>query len=200
VTASDKRIGKWIATIRDPDLNIRADRSGWEETGNPVYVWQAVAVCTQHKKPLPDWIITYLAEVAQRMTSADARAAKDLRKVLPKIMGFTPSHGPGRPLDPDGGGHDALSLAIRCHALSLAILFATEIEKGLKPSAAIRKAAAALPDDVASRDERTLMRWMMQAAGLERRPRTNAEWREALRSSLGAFAALLEQESRETPV
>jgi hypothetical protein len=191
-------VDKWIATIRSPNFRIRSCRSGWEETGNPVYVWETIAICTEHKKPLPDWVMDYLAAAARRMSSADARAATDLRKVLPKIMGFPakPS-GPGRPLDPDGGKPD--------DAILLAILFATEIERGLRPSAALRKAAAHddLPADVTSRDERTLLRWVMQAVGLERRPRTSAEWREALRShlgDLGALVALIEQESRETLV
>jgi hypothetical protein len=179
------------ALLRDPDFRIRADRSQWEETGNPVYVWEAVAVCAERKRPFPEWVVDYLGGVAQRMTSADTRAATDVRKVLPKIMGFPAKPGPGRPLDPDGGKPE--------DALLLAVLFAAELEfdKRLTPSAALRKAAAHadLPVDVASRDDRTLLRWVMQAAGLEHKPRTNADLRAALRSRFGAFATLIEEES-----
>jgi hypothetical protein len=175
-----------IAVMRDPGFNIRTCRSGWVETRNPVYVWEAVAVCTEHKKPLPDWIMAYLAEVAQRMTSDDAKAATDLREVLPRIMGFPASerHGPGRRLDPGGGKHE--------DALSLAVLFAIEIEHGLKPSEALRKVAAKLPPDIINRDERTLWRWLMKEVGLKCRPRTNAEWRAALRSHFKAYLSLLD--------
>jgi hypothetical protein len=174
-----------IAVIRDPGLNIRACRSGWEEEKNPIYVWETIGICTKHKKPLPGWVVSYLADVAQRMTSDDAKAATDLREVLPRIMGFPAAerHGPGRRLDPHGGRYDAMSLAI---------LFAIEIEHGLKPSEALRKAAAGLPPDITNRDERTLWRWLMQEVGLKRRPSTNAEWRAALRSHFKASLSLLD--------
>jgi hypothetical protein len=177
------------ARLRDPGFMTRAHRSGWEETNNPVYVWEAIAVCTEHKKPLPDWIVTYLAKVAQRMTSAETRAAKDVRKILPRIFGFPTKAGPGRPFDPDGGKPE--------DALSLAILFATELEQGVlkkSPNAAIRKAAATMgiPAFV-KRNERTLLHWVQQAVGLERKPSTSAEWKAALRGHLGAIITSLQK-------
>jgi hypothetical protein len=185
---------KWTATIRSLGLQIKAFRSGWEETSNPVYIWETIAICAKHKKPLPDWVMDYLVAVAERMTSVDARAAKDLRKVLPSIMGFPAAekHGPRRPLDPVGGEHEDVP--------SLVFLFATGLEKGLKPSAALRYATAKLLPDVADHDERTLIHWIMQNVGLERRPRTSAEWKAVLRSHIIAFIDLIEQESRETQV
>jgi hypothetical protein len=85
-----------------------------------------------------------------------------------------------------------------------------EIERGLEPTEALRKAADDLTPDVASRDERTLWRWVLQEVDLECRPSTNAEWRAALRSYYGGLiafveldallAAFTEQESRETLV
>jgi hypothetical protein len=179
------------ALLRDPDFRIRMYRSGWEDTHSPVYAWEAVAVCTEHGMPFPDWVMGYLGGVARRMTADDARAAKDVRKALPGILGFPAKPGPGRPLDPGGNEPE--------DALLLAILFATEIERGLKPSVALRKAAAHadLPADVAGRDERTLWRWVVQAVGLEHRPRTSAEWKAALRIHFGYFAVFIERESRE---
>jgi hypothetical protein len=158
-------------------------RSRWEETANPVYVWEAIAVCTKHERSLPDWVMAYLAVVAKLMMSEEARAVTDLRGVLPSIMGFPAKRGPGRPLDPDGGMDDAMHLAI---------LFAIEIEGGHEPDEALFRASVQLPVEVADHDERTLWLWVMQAVGLERRPKTKAEWRAALRSHYGAVADLAE--------
>jgi hypothetical protein len=89
---------KWIALQRDPDFQIRMCRSAWQGEENPVYVWSAIAICAKHKKPLPDWVMDYLAGVAQRMTSDVAKATTDLRAVLPGILGFSAKQpGPGRP-------------------------------------------------------------------------------------------------------
>jgi len=178
--------------LRHPDIRIRALRSGFAETGNPAYVWQAVAICAEHSRPLPDWILAYLGVVAKLMTSDAARASTDLRAILPSIMGFPAKRGPGHPLDPDGGVPDDAAL--------LSILFAIEIERGEKPSAALHNAASHsdLSPEVAAHDDRTLWRWVMQTVGLEQRPRTNDEWREVLRNHFVAFNDLIEQEFRET--
>jgi hypothetical protein len=172
--------------IRDPDFWIRMYRSGWEKTASPVYAWQAVAVCTEHKKPFPDWVMGYLAVVAKRMASDDARAAKDLRAVLPGIMGFPakPS-GPSRPLDPSAQGKNY-------NVLLLKLLFASAIEEGREPSEALDNALASLPSDIADRDDKTLWRWLMLDLDLKRKPSTNAEWKTALRVQFGSFLAFME--------
>jgi hypothetical protein len=171
---------KWLDAISDPDFLIRMCRGAWERVGDPTFVWLAIDFCIKHKKPYPDWVTDYLGDVAQRMMSDDARAAKDLRAVLPGIMGFPAKQpGPGRPLDPSGGKDDAALLAGR---------FAIEIvDRGLEPTEALREAVKLLPPEVADRDEKTLWRWLMKAVDLKCRPSTNAEWRAALRSRYGVF-------------
>ena len=170
---------KWFAAIDDPDFLIRMYRGAWQKEGNPVFVWYAVDSCIKYKKPFPDWVMDYLGDVAQRMRSDDATAATDLRAVLPGIMGFPAKPGPGHPLDPSGGNDDAPLLAG---------WFAMEIvDRGLEPTEALRKAVKRMSPEVADRDEKTLWRWLMKAVDLKRRPRTNAEWRAALRSRYGVF-------------
>jgi hypothetical protein len=175
---------KWFAAIDDPDFQIRMCRGAWQRVKNPIFVWWAVAFCTEYKKPYPDWVTDYLGDVAQRMKSDYATAATDLRAVLPGIMGFSAKQpGPGRPLDPGGGNDDARLLAG---------WFAIEIvDRGLAPTEALRKAAERLPPEAADRDEKTLWRWLMKEVDLKRRPRTNAEWRATLRSRYGALQAFV---------
>jgi hypothetical protein len=184
---------KWIDPAGTPDFYMRTCRGGWQKEGNPFFVWRAVAVCTEHKKPFPDWVMEYLGDVAQRMTSDDAAAATDLRAVLPGIMGFPAKPGPGHPLTRPKNDE-----------VLLAGWFAIEIVvNGLEPTEALRKAAERLPPEAADRDEKTLWRWLMKAVDLKRRPSTNAQWRAALRSRCGDLAAfvavdiLLKQKSRE---
>jgi hypothetical protein len=177
----DATTDNWFAAINDPDFYMRICRGAWQKEENPVFVWRAVAFCTKLKKPYPDWVMDYLGDVAQRMTSDDAAAATDLRAVLPDIMGFPAKPGPGHPLTRD-----------KDDALLLAGWFALEIvDRGLAPTEALRKAANRLPPEVADRDEKTLWRWLMKTVDLKRRPRTNAEWRAALRSRYGALQAFV---------
>jgi hypothetical protein len=196
---------KWIDPPGTPDFYMRICQGAWQKSGNPFFVWRAVALCTEYKMPLPDWITNYLSDVAQRMTSdaqkdlrnayfhQDATAATDLRAVLPGIMGFPAKQGPGHPLHPCPKIDDLL----------LAGWFAIEIvDRGLEPTQALREAATHLPPEAAGRDEKTLWRWLMKAVDLKRRPSTNAQWKAALRSRYRDFTAivfldiLLKQKSR----
>jgi hypothetical protein len=172
---------KWFDAIHDPDFFLQICESAWQNDGSPISVWWAVAACAKYKKPFPDWVMDYLGDVAQRMTSDDAKAATDLRAVLPGIMGFPAKPGPGHAL-----------ARRKDDALLLAGWFAIEIvDGGLEPTEALREAATHLPPEVASHDERTLWRWVMQQVDLKCRPRTNAEWRAALRSRYGALQAFV---------
>jgi hypothetical protein len=45
----------------DPDFKLTTCVTGFKETANPYYVWQAIRVCTEHNKAFPEWVIrTYL--------------------------------------------------------------------------------------------------------------------------------------------
>ena len=67
------------------------------ETGNPYYAWEGIRACTEERpfRRLPDWLVTYLAECAERMLSSKAKAAGDLGRVLPWVLGFPTRRGPG---------------------------------------------------------------------------------------------------------
>jgi hypothetical protein len=190
-----------IARIINDEITARISELNSGSTGNPVYVWEAIAVCAEHNMPLRDWIISYLADVAERMTSDDARASTDLRAILPGIMGFSTKPGPGRLLNPDDDPDDKLLFAIR---------FAIEIEKGKKPSQALRDASTnVLSADLrvddrtllrwSNADDRTLRGWVKKVLYLppQNAPRTNAEWKAVLRRHFEHFYLFTEQEFRQ---
>jgi hypothetical protein len=163
------------AFCADPDFMVGGYLALWEESTNPVYLWRAIALCLKHKKPLPPDVTDYLAGVAQRME--EAKASADLRKVLPKIMGFpVVGRGPGRQLDPEADEHpDAYALVIR---------FGIELERVHNVSKALKNATACerFPRRFGDADDKTLKRWMARAIELDRPPRTKEEWRSAIRS------------------
>jgi hypothetical protein len=175
-----------------PDFQIQMEVSKWKETRNPVYLWNAVSICTDHKKPLPSPVLDYLAEVAQRIRSKEARECSDLRKVLPKIMGFPEKgRGPGRLLDPGPAATEG-------DWVHLAVLFGIELERGQKITAALRNAASKLPNSVQSANDKTKIVWIEKALDLEHRSRTAAEWQSDLRSRFHNLARWIEQAFRET--
>jgi hypothetical protein len=165
--------------------------SEWEKTANPVYVWEAIQLCTDANWPLPPWVSTYLAAVANRMLSHEARRSPDLRRVLPSILGFRgrAKRGPGRPLDPDAGTDDRMHFALR---------FAIEVCKGREPPHALTEACNVLDARCADKDIKTLWRWLKEEFGLTEMPRTNLEWRTAARDHYTPFFRLIEKKFRET--
>ena len=161
--------------IKDPHLSLSTTRFYWQDTHNPAYVWWAIeiCVCRDIQIEFPDWVRKYLAECAQRMLSPDAAEQSDLRKVLPGIMGFPPKRGRGNPLDL-GKNEDQFSIP--------AMRFAIEIEKGARPTVALRTAFESLDAKVADRmDEKTLLSHIKKHFGMPNAPRTNAEWKQAIR-------------------
>jgi hypothetical protein len=177
----------FAALVHDPGFMLECLRSRWEADANPVYVWEALQVCTKHGRNLPDWIVTYLAQCADRLLSDNARRAPDLRQILPSILGFPKKRGPGRPLDPDAGTLVRLDFALK---------FALEIELGREPRDAFATACHVLPED-ADADDKTLWRWLKQEFGLNYAPGTNAEWRAAARAHYGPFIHMIEKKFRE---
>jgi hypothetical protein len=156
---------------RDPDYMLGGALLGLEETGNPYWAWHAVAICIKAKKPFPDWLTTYLAECADRMRSKKAKNARDLRAVLPWILGFPKKHGPGNPLDVDSNQHKK----------AFALAFAIQLDKGDAAPAARRNACNEIfgqaVDDI---DDRTLQRWLLEVFNLEKAPPTVGEWKNAV--------------------
>jgi hypothetical protein len=185
---------QYYAVLHDPEFMLKAALALLSDGGNPYYAWWAIKICIDHKKPFPEWVLAYLSDCADRMMSDKAKAGgKDLRKILPFILGFPnvidpeSRRGPGNLLDPDKEepkdlGFFALRFAI--HILSMPI---TE---------AMREACnEALPKKVADTvNEKTLRRWLMKAFYLEECPKSATEWKAKTCEFYQARWALLEAE------
>jgi hypothetical protein len=157
----------------DPDFIIEGARLEFAGTTNPYYAWLAIEVCVKQKKEIPDWLRRYLLQCAERMQS-DAAKRRGLREVLPWVFDFSKKAGPGNLLDPYRDSSERMMLAIR---------FATRIELGDKPSAALASACNETLDQMRADKikEKTLRSWLCAEFGLKKWPRTNAEWRSIAR-------------------
>ena len=183
------------AASRDSDFMTEGALASWADTGNPHYVWFAIKICTEHKKPLPEWILAYLADCADRMLSDEARAGgHDLRKMLPWIFGFPSKRGPGNLLDPDREEPKG--------ALNFALRFATHIELGKSPTAAMREACNdAFKGENVDADEKTLRRWLLKQFDLKKWPASAELWKKITREHLYRYLIRIARcgtESRET--
>jgi hypothetical protein len=166
------------ALLRNPEFMLKVSHSGWEETVNPFYTWNAIKICGDHGLPLPPWVCAYLFKVAENMASEEARRATDLRDVLKSILGFPgKGRGPGRLLDPDP----------RADSLIFAAAFAAEIWSGREPLDAFAAACDKVDPAVADRDDKTLWGWLADEFALTARPKTNLEWRTAVDAKFVPF-------------
>lgn len=76
--------------------------------------------------------------------------------------------------------------------------FAIEIEKGAKPTTALRTAFEALDTNVADKmDEKTLQSHIKRYFDLSSAPRTNAEWKQEIRGWFEKAFGLFIDEFRE---
>jgi hypothetical protein len=149
----------------------------WNETHNPVLVWTAVEYCIDENLGyFPPWVADYLMVVAQRMRSPEALESKDLREVLPWIVGFPPkAKRRGHPLKQRQSDEQA----------HFAEEFAREIAKGVKPTDALHNATTILDTTTADiHDDKTLRGWVKEYFELTSWPRSNAEWRAAINRDL----------------
>jgi hypothetical protein len=189
----DKRpLGEKYEIVRgDPDFRLDMFRSEFAGTSNPYYAWQALGICLKHKKQIPDWLTAYLAQCIVRMGSGRTKTTRDLRKVLPWVLGFSKKKsGPGNLLDPDRDPYDKPLLALK---------FAIKILQEEKPSTALRNACDEHLDQECAEeiDEKTLKSWLVKAFDLKKWPRTNAEWQPIVRKHYFALKTLLEERSRQ---
>jgi hypothetical protein len=65
----------WGPTLAN-DILIPFCRLCYQETGNPLYVWEAINLCTEHKSEQPEWIIEYLNMASQNLLEI-AKEGKD---------------------------------------------------------------------------------------------------------------------------
>jgi hypothetical protein len=177
------------AALQDPSLRLEACLDGYQQTENPVYMWEAIKLCTEHSCPLPDLVSAYLGAVAKRMLSDEVRQCSDLRKVLPHVLGFPKKRrGPGRLLDPYSVPDDRAIFAMK---------FLCKLGHDREPEPAFEEACNEMDASFACAEEDTLWGWIMEELGLAEKPKTNAEWHAAARAHYFPFFALVKQWSRE---
>jgi hypothetical protein len=160
-----------------PPTDFDEFRVQWRSSGNPVWVWHAVAICRDQKLDLPRWILDYLGECAERMLSKGAMRERDIRRVLPDIFGFVKSSGPGRLLRANA---DMLKDE------AIAMVFAESIFLGARPVIARANAAEKLCKDDELPDDRTLQRVVRTFFQVDKAPHDNDGWRKIITSWLVA--------------
>jgi hypothetical protein len=173
------------AVSREPRFRLMLAQHFFAQSGNPVHVWEAIAVCIKHEREFPDWVVGYLGGCAERMLSDKARKVHDLRAVLRWVLDFKPKPGRGNPLAFGSYRGNVL----------FALKFATEIKKGKKPSTALASASEVLDND--RFDDKTLRGWLLEFFEQGTWLRTNAEWKNVVRSHFGGWRELLRELSRE---
>lgn len=138
-------------------------RIEWEVSGrNPIYAWQAIAVFTGLREPLPDWLCDYLRECAAAVHALDFKWARlslpdgtkpggDPQAELFRGFGF----GTGERGKPHAFVRDA-----QRHALSLTLIEAlTAVGDG---SAASLDGAAEIVAEKLHMDARTVKRHLAE--------------------------------------
>jgi hypothetical protein len=180
------------AALKDFGLQLEMRLAGYLETKNPVYVWEAIKLCTDHKLPLPDWVSAYLATVANLMLCEEARQSSDLRAVLPHVLGFPKkSRGPGRLLDPDAGPADRTIFTMK-------FLIKLAQNHECKPLEALREACDEMdPSFADDKEDNTLWGCLTEELGLAERPKTNEEWRAVGDAHFFPFYVLIEEWYRD---
>jgi hypothetical protein len=179
--------------LRDLLLNPLTHLAGyemvWNKTHNPFWVWIGVEHCIEENLGyFPPWVTDYLMDVALRMRSPEAKESKDLRKVLPWIVGFPPKA--------ERRGH-ALREGQSDEQMRFAEEFSSEIEKGAKPTDALHNACSVLLIDKA--DDKTLRGWVKEYFELTSWPRSNAEWRAVILSQMKMLYGHFRAKIRESP-
>jgi hypothetical protein len=165
-----------------PEDNTHEDMlRTFESTENPYFVWFEIDRCLEANKPLPTWVLAYLAQCAGRMLSEKARQTSDLRMVLPWVLGFPKKRGPGNLLDPVGGPERVL----------FTLEFGYRVLRGQDPVSARRDACNAVFDGKeAEVDDKTLMRWTLEDFNLMKAPRSTEQWQEAIRREFETYAPI----------
>jgi hypothetical protein len=148
----------------DPEFLLPGLRLGLEEDGNPAYAWGAIDLCFKSNTAFPDWLYAYLVQCAQRMQSQRAKTAREVRDVLPWILGFDGLRERG----------NALDINRYSYKKAFALAFAIRLDKGDTPPEARLKACNQifLAKDT-NIDDRTLQRWLLEVFGLKKAP---ADW------------------------
>jgi hypothetical protein len=170
-----------IDLARSSSEEVALASVSFERSNNPYYAWYAIDVCIKNKKPLPNWLMSYLAQCSERILSGTTRQTPDLRKCLPWVLGFSPKKsGPGNVLDPDRTKQKTL----------FAYSFGVEIMKGNDPVTARRNACDALDGKAANVDDKTLTRWLLGAYNLKKAPANAEQWKKIIQQD-GSFVLFM---------
>jgi hypothetical protein len=147
------------------ERRIEISREEWNRTGDPMMVWEAIAVSAEQERPLPEWVVDYLGTCAKRMTTVSG----DVRKALPEVLGLAGRRGPRNRLDNEkSAGRFVFSG-----------LFFYWIMSGDSLEQALAEARTVLHREDASADDLTLLRWLAKEHGLSAPPRSLDGWRKA---------------------
>ena len=72
-------------------LGTSTQRDGFKATNNPLFVWEAIRICYKEHTPLPQWVMEYLHEVAEKLCTKDeTKKGNDLAPVIARAFGLLP--------------------------------------------------------------------------------------------------------------
>jgi hypothetical protein len=152
--------GDRLIDVLPARVALKVLRQDWEKSRNPFFVWKAVQACARGRADLPIWVLDYMVGCANRMFAPETVESKDLRATLLTVFGFPTKSGRGHHLlKPPGHEIDEYEIPT--------IAFAVELEKGARPSAALRKAADHLPGHLINVDNKTLRANIYKNFGLK---------------------------------
>ena len=146
--------------------NLEGFRDAFARSHNPFWAWAAIEICAKNGLDFPPWLRAYLSACAKRMQSADALQAKDLRTVLPGILGF----------DKPGPGQSLRANVEARKSERFALTFARELLAGKTPAEA-RKDASLEIDGPNGPDDKTLQRRLKRFFEPNPAPRDPERWR-----------------------
>jgi hypothetical protein len=165
---------EFSAGMKLSEVNIEALldclAENFESSGNPVHAWMAIYWCDKFKKPLPSWVIAYLAQCSKRMF--DTRETSDLQAVLAEVLGFPKRRpGPGKPLKL-GPDLDKISFTTKF----VNYILQGKDSKTAKADACNETFKRKIADKV---DNKTLDNWLIDTMGLPEKPQDDMEWKTA---------------------
>lgn len=127
----------------------------FKETGNPLYAWHAFLACRPSRgavsQPLPDWVLGYLDEVAERVLAYNKEYSAQTAEYM---LGF-------RKMDPDeykGGGSGPVTRCIQAEKREAAISLIKQ-RKLEKPKVSIDSLCEQLANEGFGEKWETIRKW-----------------------------------------
>jgi hypothetical protein len=144
----------------------------WAAIRGPSFIWRAIKICVRDKKQFPDWVIDYLDQCADRMSSDKAKRADELTEILPWIFKFPArkKSGPGGLLKQD------FELTKDLGEWLFAVIFASELRESGDPADAKDIACNFVFGDDSELENTQLNRILKRVFRLEKLPQTAEAW------------------------